>query len=206
LRGRRSDSVREKVAREAAVLLYTEQEKEYKQAKCRAAKTLRTKILPSNRDVALELDKVAEEIEGSARRERLAQMRKDALSLMVVLGDLHPRLVGSVWRGTAGQNSDIDIEVFFSDPKIVTERLEKGALKIRKAEWQSITKGDVVETAFHIFIVLQSGYEVELIVRVPEKMGAIEKDEIYGDTIRGLDMHKLRKVLLEDPFRKFVPT
>lgn len=205
MRSKRLHSIREKVAREAAVLLYTEQEKEYKQAKHRAAETLGTRILPSNREVALELDKVAEEIEGSARRERLAQMRKDALSLMVVLGDLHPRLVGSVWRGTAGQNSDIDIEAFSSDPKIVMERLKQGVLKIRKAEWQSVTKGDVIETAYHIFIVLSSGHEVELIVRAPEKMDAIEKDEIYGDTIKGLNMHQLRKVLLEDPFRKFVP-
>src|SRR4030042_1294952 len=68
-----------KVAREAAVLLYFGTEKEYKQAKLKAAKTLRTNFLPTNLEVALELDHIAEENEGVARKQRLVQMREGAL-------------------------------------------------------------------------------------------------------------------------------
>ena len=60
-----------RVAREAATLLYFGAEKEYKQAKEKAAKTLGTHFLPSNLEVALELDKIAEENEGAKRKERL---------------------------------------------------------------------------------------------------------------------------------------
>ena len=46
--------MRNRVAREAALLLYTSQEKEYKQAKKRASETLGARVLPSNLEVAEE--------------------------------------------------------------------------------------------------------------------------------------------------------
>jgi hypothetical protein len=192
------------VAREAATLLYYQQEKEYKQAKENAAHSLGTRILPSNREVAEELDRIADEIEGQPRKERLARMRKDALALMVILGSFHPRLVGSVWRGTANKDSDIDIETFHSDPKKVLETLKQNDLAIRKAEWHSVTKAKKTEKGFHVFTILPSG-EAEVIVRDPEKMSCIERDEIYGDDIKGLNLHQLRRVLLQDSTRKFLP-
>jgi len=205
LRGSRSISIRGRVAREAAVLLYSSQEKEYKQAKQRAADTLGTRILPSNREVAEELDKIADEMEGSTRRERLTQMRRDALSVMVALGDFHPRLVGSVWRGTTHKDSDIDIEVFSSDLGIALERLKQSGLNARRAEWQSVTKGAKSETAYHVYLLLPSSNEVEVIIRDPDKMNETETCEIYGDIVKGLNMHQLRRVLMENPVQKFVP-
>jgi len=200
-----SSSIRERVAREAAALLYSQQEKEYRQAKQRAADTLGVRILPSNKEVAEELDKVADEMEGAVRRERMVQMRREALPVMVLLGDFHPRLVGSVWRGTAHKNSDIDIEAFASNPEIVLERLRQNGLSVRKAEWQSVTKGDGSETGFHIYLLLTTGFEVEVVVRSSEKVNATDKCEIYGDTIKGLNMHQLRRVLMLNPTQKFVP-
>ncbi len=206
MRNQSSHFVKHKVAREAATLLYTQQEKEYKQAKQRAAETLGARLLPSNRDIALELDKIADEMEGPERTEKLVQMRKDALRIMVMLGDFHPRLVGSVWRGTAHKNSDIDIEAFCPDPTKVVERLRQNGLAFRKAEWQLVTKERERERAFHIYLTVPSAYEVELIVRSPEKTNEIEECEIYGDTVKGLSIHQLRRVLLINPLQKFVPS
>jgi len=205
LREKTAHLTRYKVAREAALLLYTQQEKEYKQAKQRAARNLGTRALPSNQDIAHELDKISDEMEGTEKKERLVQMRKEALSIMVLLGEFHPRLVGSVWRGTAHKNSDIDIEVFASDNVEVLQRLQQRAFAIRKAEWQLVTKEFGMERAFHIYVVLPSGYEVELVVRDPEKIEEVNKCEIHGDTIKGLDIHQLRRVLLMNPQQKFVP-
>ena len=92
--------LKHRVAREAATLLYFGEEKEYKQAKTKAAQTLGTHFLPSNLEVALELDKIAEEHEGAKRRERLIEMRKEALKIMRLLSAYCPVLIGSVWRGT----------------------------------------------------------------------------------------------------------
>ncbi len=205
MRGKRFASIRKRLAREAAILLYSEQEKEYKQAKQRAADTVGARILPSNREVAEELDRIADETEGRLRRDKLVQMRKEALSVMVVLGDFHPRLVGSVWRGTAHRNSDIDVEAFASDSQIAFDRLEQNGFNVKKAEWQSVTKGRGRETSFHLFLRLSSGYQTEVVVRSPEKMNETDKCEIYGDPIKGLNIHQLRKVIMKNPTQKFVP-
>jgi len=206
LEAKRLAGLRKRVAREAAILLYTSQEKEYKQAKKRAAKTLGVRILPSNLEVAEELDKIAEEKEGPSREERLFQMRKEALQIMESLGDFNPRLVGSVWRGTAHQNSDIDILTFSEDPKSVLSKLQKNKYRITSSEWRSVTKKGKKESSFHIHIVLPSGHEAEVVVRNPEEMGRSEKCEIYGDAMTGLSPPQLQKVLREKPLEKFVPT
>lgn len=205
MRNKPSDSIKEKIAREAALLLYTQQEKEFKQAKQRAAKTLASRTLPSNKEIAHELDKIADETEGSVRTERLVQMRKNALSIMITVGEFHPRLVGSVWRGTSHKNSDIDIEVFATEHEKVLERLRQEGFVIRKAEWQSMTKGNENERAFHIYLTLPSTHEVELVVRSPEKINEVDLCETYGDPIKGLGIHQLRRILLTNPTQKFVP-
>ena len=82
--------LRRKVAREAASLLYSGIEKEYKQAKLKAARTLGVKFVPTNLEVAVELDRIAEEREGAERQERLIRMRKEALQLMSILRAYNP--------------------------------------------------------------------------------------------------------------------
>jgi predicted nucleotidyltransferase len=167
---------------------------------------LATRTLPSNKDIAYEIDKLADETEGSARRERLVEMRKDALAIMVLLGEFTPRLVGSVWRGTANRNSDIDVEIFTSNQAEVLQTLKSNDLTPTKVEWQSVTKGIKNEKALHIYMTLPSGNEAELIARAPEKMDQTDKCETYGDLIRGLNIHQLRRLLLINPTQKFVPS
>jgi len=200
-----STGPRKRVAREAAFLLYTLQEKEYKQAKKRAAQTLGVHTLPSNLEVAEELDKVSEEKEGSSREERLFQMRREALQIMEALRDFHPKLVGSVWRGTIHKNSDIDITTFSNSPEAVYTELQKGSFKVAKAEWCSVTKQGKKESSFHIYVHLSSNNEAEVVVRSPEKMDVQERCEIYGDTVTGLNYLQLKKVLEEKPLQRFVP-
>lgn len=198
--------LRERVAQEAALLLYTSQEKEYKQAKKRAAKTLGARVLPSNLEVAKELDKIAEEREGLSRREMLIRMRKEALKIMEILKDFNPRLFGSVWRGTAHRNSDIDIVAFFQDPKVVLEQLQKSKYRVTSSEWQKVTKRGEKESSFHIYLLLPSGDEGEVVVRNPKKAGSLERCEIFGDPLTGLSRLQLLRVLKKKPLQKFVPT
>lgn len=65
-----------------ARLLYLGVEKEYKQAKLKAAKTFRVHFLPANFEVAIEFDRIAEENEGTARKKCLIQMRIQALEVI----------------------------------------------------------------------------------------------------------------------------
>ena len=201
----RLPSLKKRVAREAALLLYTSQEKEYKQAKKRATKNLGARTFPSNLEVARELDAIAEEMEGASRHERLIQMRKEALKIMQILEDFNPRLIGSVWRCAINKNSDIDIVAFASTPNAVLAQLQKDGFSIVKTEWLSVTKKGRKEASFHIYLALPSGNEAEVVVRSAEEMNRYEKCEIYGDMVTGLNGPQLAKVLKEDPLARFVP-
>jgi predicted nucleotidyltransferase len=193
------------VAREAASLLYTLQEKEYKQAKQRAAQTLGTRVLPSNRDIANELDLLADELEGSSRQERIVQMRREAYEIMKTLKGFHPILIGSVWRGTANRHSDIDIVTFSAQPVEVQAKLEQEGFMVTKTEWQSAPKLDKGDRSFHIYVDLPSGSQVEVVVRSLEHINQKVKCEIYGDIVTGLNLKELTRVLSENPLRKFTP-
>ena len=140
-----------RVAREAATLLYFGAEKEYKQAKDRAAKTLGAHFLPSNLEVALELDKIAEENEGSKRKDRLFEMRREALEIMKALTIYHPVLIGSVWRGTVRLGSDIDIAVYADEPQRVINAVKAQGLKVSRTTWTTVNKHGTTLTSFHIY-------------------------------------------------------
>lgn len=204
-RNSRLPSLKKRVAREAALLLYTSQEKEYKQAKKKASENLGARILPSNLDVARELDAIAEEREGASRNKRLNQMRREALKIMQKLKNYNPRLVGSLWRGTINRNSDIDIVAFAFTPNAVLAQLQKDSFSIAKTEEVSVTKKGRKETSFHIYLMLPSGNEAEVVVRPVEKMNHHEKCEIYGDMVTGLSGLQLAKVLKENPLARFIP-
>lgn len=128
------------VAREAARLLYNGMAEEYIQAKEMAASSLGVKATPSNYEVALELDRLADELEGGERQRRLTEMRTTALEVMTTLRNYNPRLIGSVWRGTARQGSDIDI-VALSDYPVRIEAV-LSSYRIREKE-EVIFKGGV---------------------------------------------------------------
>ena len=205
MKGNRTKMLRNRVAQEAALLLYTSQEKEYKQAKQRAAETLGSRVLPSNFEVAEELDRIATETEGPQRKEMLHRMRKEAKEMMEMLRLFSPRLVGSVWRGTARKNSDIDIHVFAEDHKTVVDLLQKHGINPNSSEWRSVTKEGEKTSSFHIHATLASGDSLEVVVKSPEQEEKQEKCETYGDVKTGVTLSQLTKILQENPLERFVP-
>jgi predicted nucleotidyltransferase len=194
-----------KIAKEAAVLLYFGAEKEYKQAKLKAAKTLGSHFLPTNREVALELDKIAEENEGPARKERLVQMRTDALKAMKILEAYSPLLIGSVWRGTIRRGSDIDIALYHDSPSEIVNLLKANGFDVSKTEWVTVTKKGKTEISFHMYMETSEKQRIEIVVRSSEEASRKRKCEIFGDEIRGLNIRELEKLLKENPARQFVP-
>ncbi|MCW4047465.1 MAG: nucleotidyltransferase domain-containing protein [Candidatus Bathyarchaeota archaeon] len=201
-----NSDLRRRVAREAAVQLYFGAEKEYKQAKLKAAKALRVHLLPTNLEVAVELDKVAEENEGPARNERLIQMRREALKIMKLLKAYNPVLIGSVWRGTIRRGSDIDIAVYHDAPEDIVTLLKKNSgLNISSTEWVTVTKRGKPEASFHLHATTSDGQKVEIVVRGAEEASRKRKCEIFGDELKGLSVAELETVLEENPAQKFVP-
>lgn len=197
-------SLRRKVAKEAASFLYFGVEKEYKQAKLKAAKIFGVHFLPTNLEVAIEFDRIAEEKEGATRRKCLIQMRKEALKLMKILKAYNPILIGSVWRGTIHRGSDIDIILYHDKPNDILKLIKQNNFKVLRTERMAVTKRGQKKTSLHTYLELPTKEKVEIIVRSPEEANRKEKCEIYGDTITGLSIQELEKVLVKNPTQRFV--
>jgi predicted nucleotidyltransferase len=195
-----------RVAKEAATLLYFGAEKEYKQAKTKAAQTLGTHFLPSNLDVALELDKIAEENEGATRKERLIQMRSEALKIMKLLDAFCPVLIGSVWRGTIRRGSDIDIAVYSDEPEEIASILRAKGMKVSRTTWTSVNKQGATLSSFHIYGETVARHALEIVARSREEAGRRRKCEIFGDELKGLNIKELEKTLAGNPTQQFIPT
>jgi predicted nucleotidyltransferase len=194
-----------RVAREAATLLYHGAEKEYKQAKIRAAQILGTHFLPSNLEVALELDKVAEENEGEKRQARLIQMRQEALWVMRLLSACFPVLIGSVWRGTVKKGSDVDIAIYTDTPESALTILKANGVRILKTEWTKVNKKGVTLHSYHIHAQINNQHNLEITAREIEEKDIKRKCETFGDELKGLNIKQLQKVLESYPTRQFIP-
>ncbi|MBS7651809.1 MAG: nucleotidyltransferase domain-containing protein [Candidatus Bathyarchaeia archaeon] len=195
---------RRRVAREAARLLYLGLAEEFIQAKEMAAQALGVDAFPSNYEVALELDQIADEEEGMERKRLLIRLREEALRVMRILDGFNPRLIGSVWRGTARRGSDIDIVVYASEPNEVEERLLEAGLAPDGEDLVTLKEGKPINSR-HIKLRLESGSEVEVVVRPPDSSNIHERCDIYGDLKRGLGIQELEEVLNRDPLRVFIP-
>jgi predicted nucleotidyltransferase len=195
---------RVEVVHEAARLLYYGFSEEYKDAKTEAAKTFGSNTLPSNFDIAVELDYISEQVEGPERELLLRRLRKEALEIMTLLSEFHPKLIGSVWRGTARKGSDIDIQVYSSTTGEVLRKLI-GTYIIEKEERVFKTSNGETNRFYHVLVRLENGDEAEISVTCPERIGERRKDSVYEDNITGLSLSELKSVLLENPLRKFVP-
>jgi predicted nucleotidyltransferase len=195
-----------RIAREAATLLYFGAEKEYKQAKVKAAQTLGSHFLPSNLEIALELDKIAEENEGPKRKERLIEMRKDAVRVMKILDPYCPVLIGSVWRGNIKRGSDIDIAVYADDPEVIAKVLKATDVRVLKTNWTTVNKRGATSESFHIYAETLAKYGLEIVVRSREEAGKKRKCEIFGDEMKGLNIKELEKVISENPTKQFIPS
>jgi predicted nucleotidyltransferase len=201
----KSKELKQRVAREAAVQIYFGSEKEYKQAKLKAAENLGAHFLPSNREVALELNNIADENEGTTRKQRLIQMRQEAYKIMMLIKACNPILIGSVWRGTIRRGSDIDIALFHDQPDEIVNLLAKSKVKIMKTEWTRVTKHGKTETSFHILVETTMKNKVELVVRGRDESERKRKCEIFGDEVTGLHLKEIAEVLIENPTVQFLP-
>ena len=161
--------------------------------------------MPSNQEVAVELDLLADELEGKTRAVLIIKMRGLALGLMSVLSDVRPVLRGSVWRGTARKGSDIDIDVYSNEPIEVKTLLEDSGYKVVGFKEKVAVSGRVMSRSTHIQVRLEGEIEGEVVVRPVEEHGLDVRCEIFGDLKKGLRLLELEKLMNTDPLRKFVP-
>lgn len=202
---REKRKARSLVAKEAAALLYSGQAAEYIDAKQTAARSLGINLLPSNAEVALEVRRHALEVEGGRYRERIVEMRRDALAVMTKLRNFSPRLMGSTWRGIVTPWSDIDIHVFSDNPQSVFEPVRGEPRQSVELEPTSELKALEAGATHRIHASSPHGFPLEITVKTERSERHVGFCEIFGDRNSGLTLSGLRRLLSEQPTKVLIP-
>ncbi|MGK7295387.1 MAG: hypothetical protein ACNS61_06085 [Candidatus Wenzhouxiangella sp. M2_3B_020] len=123
---RSNNRIRQEVAAEAARILATEGQRNYRQAKLKAASRLGLSGrsgMPSNSEIEQELKRYQTLYGGSEHADTLSEMRAAAIEAMRFFGRFRPKLVGPVLEGTADRHSRICMHLFCDSPEEVVSFL-----------------------------------------------------------------------------------
>ncbi len=179
-------------------MMYTRQEREYFQAKRKAAKLVtgdkRAQDLPSNAEIREQVQLLAEMLEGDKRQKDLTRMRLEALRFLRLLHRWRPRLIGSVLTGHIRAGSDIDLHVFCDSPTLVADVLEQEGFRTQ-IEYKRVTKGGEERHFTHVHV--KANFDVELTVYPSEKANYPFKSSITGKLIEKTDEAGLVALLWE---------
>ena len=118
----KQQQARLRIAATAARLMAQDGIDDFALAKRKAARQLGlgdTQALPGNDEIEAQLRAYQGLYQEEEQRERLRELRRVALECMHDIADFHPYLTGQVLSGTAGRYSEIDIQVFTDDAKLL---------------------------------------------------------------------------------------
>lgn len=143
-RSRRDSNLRRHLAYIAARLMAEDGVADYGTAKLKAARQVGLvdgNLLPDNQEIEAALREYQGLYQKDDQPGHLRRLREIAVKVMRDFDDFRPVLVGSVLSGTAGQHSDVDLQLFTDDPKALTlfllnrrYRFEETTRRVRRGE------------------------------------------------------------------------
>ncbi|MGH8807178.1 MAG: hypothetical protein ACREX0_04790, partial [Noviherbaspirillum sp.] len=152
-----TDMLRAEIAAAAARMI-AEDGADYGTAKKKAAKQIlgnakiRGDIMPDNAQIEEEVRKYNELFFADTQPARLLHLRKLAIRLMVELDIFSPHLTGAVLNGTAGEHSDIHLQLFVESAKDVQIFLINKSVDFDVSETPHFkARGELVETVSFIW-------------------------------------------------------
>ncbi|HEX3062180.1 MAG TPA: hypothetical protein VHP55_05900 [Usitatibacter sp.] len=141
-RSRRDANLRRRIANIAARLMAVDGIGDYATAKAKAAREARLEdanLLPDNQEIEAALREYQGLYQSEDQPAHLRRLREVAVKVMRDFVDFRPALVGSVLSGTAGQHSDVNLQLFTDDPKSFPifllnrrYRYEEGSRRVRR--------------------------------------------------------------------------
>jgi len=141
-RSRRDQNLRLHVAYLAARMMAEDGIADYATAKQKAARQaglVDAAVLPDNSEIEEALREYQELYQGEEQPLHLRRLREVAVKVMREFEAYRPVLVGSVLNGTAGQHSDVNLQVFTDDAKALSMfllnrryRFEEGTRNVRR--------------------------------------------------------------------------
>ncbi len=192
-----NQKLRRQIVFEAARLMYQRQETEYYQAKMKAARKLcggwvKATDLPSNHEIRDEIQRFAHLYEGEHRRDKLREMRIEALRVMRLLRKWKPRLIGSTLTGHVRQGSDIDIHVFSSSVDAVTRTLDDEGMHY-DIERKRVRKHGEERLFTHVHI--HDRFPIELTLYDIDKARYVFKSSVTGKAMERASIAELEQLL-----------
>lgn len=189
--------LRRAIAHEAARLMYERIESEYYQAKQKAARRLckgwvKPADLPTNAEIRDVVQSFARLHEGSKRLDTLQQMRLTSLRVMRMLGNYHPRVIGSVYTGFIREGSDIDIHVFSESVDAVVSIFDSEGIPY-EVERKQVRKDGESQTFTHVHV--REAFDVELTVYRTSLRSHGFRSSITGKRIEGATLPQWEQYL-----------
>ena len=141
---KKRDLMREQLAHQTAKLMAEDGITDHGVAKRKAARQLGaadTRHMPSNQ----EIDEALNSYRALFQRERhpvnLRRLREEALESMFMLQSFRPYLTGSVLKGIAGEQSDINLIIYSDDAKALLLFLLKHGIPFEEGMWKELVAG-----------------------------------------------------------------
>jgi hypothetical protein len=122
-RSRRDNNLRRHIAYIAARLMAEDGVADYATAKQKAARQAGladANLLPDNGEIEEALREYQGLYQAEEQPARLRELRTIAVKVMREFEEFRPVLVGSVLNGTAGQHSDVNLQLYTDDAKALT--------------------------------------------------------------------------------------
>jgi len=164
-RSRRDNNLRRHLAHQAARLIAVDGVADFAAAKRKAARQAGladSNLLPDNEEIEEALREYQALYQSEDQPAHLRRLREIALKAMRELESFRPALVGSVLSGTAGQHSDINLQLFADDTKALTMYLVNGRRRFEEST-RRVRRGDQLVDVPHIRIEVE-GVTVTLTV------------------------------------------
>ena len=184
----------------AAARMIAEDGTDYATAKRKAAKLILGNnktpgdVMPDNAQVEAEVREYQALFMGDEQPARLKALRLLALELMQTFERFHPRLVGAVVNGTAGEHTDIHIQLFPESSKDVAVFLLNADIDYVVGETaHTKQRGEFVET--YSFMWKNEG--VHLTIYEPDDVRSASKTG-NGHAQEYLNLLMLKALLTED--------
>ena len=134
---RKLHQARRDIAAEAARIMATEGQRNYRAAKQKAAQRIGANsrlALPGNKEVEEALRAYQVCFGGEQHARHLETLRETALQVMRALDSFCPRLVGPVLEGTADRHSRVSLHLFNDPPEAVALHLAEKGLSYQQEE------------------------------------------------------------------------
>lgn len=192
-----TDALRNEIAIAAARMI-VEEGADYGSAKRRAAKQLlgegkmRGDVLPDNAAVEQEVRLHQALFFSDTQPQRLQHLRQIALEMMELLAHFSPHLTGAVLNGTAGDHSDIHLQLFADSSKDLAVFLMDRQIRFELSESPHFKgRADAVETLS--FIWQQEGVHLT-VYEVDDLRGALRS---AGGRQERLGLNGVRALVLQ---------